>query len=102
MDSSKHIFSADRRETLVKELESRNFDLLIIGGGITGAGQAGADSRRLPGRAHAGDPALPEPAPRGAAHPALHGLDRGADAAACRLMKAAGGASWSCTEQLSR
>ncbi len=40
MDSSKYIFSADRRETLRNELESREFDLCVIGGGITGAGIA--------------------------------------------------------------
>ena len=40
MDSSKHIFSADRRDQIIKELKSRQFDLVIIGGGITGAGIA--------------------------------------------------------------
>jgi len=40
MDSSKHIFSADRRDQIIKELKSREFDLVIIGGGITGAGIA--------------------------------------------------------------
>lgn len=40
MDSSKYIFSADRRPQLIKELKSRQFDLLVIGGGITGAGIA--------------------------------------------------------------
>jgi len=40
MDSSKHIFSADRRNQIIKELKSREFDLVIIGGGITGAGIA--------------------------------------------------------------
>ena len=40
MDSSKHIFSADRRESLVHELKNRKFDLVVIGGGITGAGIA--------------------------------------------------------------
>ncbi len=40
MDSSKHIFSADRRESLLHELKNRKFDLVVIGGGITGAGIA--------------------------------------------------------------
>jgi glycerol-3-phosphate dehydrogenase len=40
MDSSKYIFSGDRRSLLVTELESRKFDLVVIGGGITGAGIA--------------------------------------------------------------
>jgi len=40
MDSSKYIFSGDRRSLLVNELESRKFDLVVIGGGITGAGIA--------------------------------------------------------------
>lgn len=40
MDSSKHIFSADRRQQLIEELVKRKFDIVIIGGGITGAGIA--------------------------------------------------------------
>ena len=40
MDSSKHIFSADRRSQLMTELVKRKFDIVVIGGGITGAGIA--------------------------------------------------------------
>lgn len=40
MDSSKNIFSADRRDIAIQELSSREFDILVIGGGVTGAGIA--------------------------------------------------------------
>lgn len=40
MDSSKHIFSAERRPELLTELKKREFDIVVVGGGITGAGIA--------------------------------------------------------------